>query len=65
MCRSVSTKQVATMQTIKFEGKDTFRVQKRGVHLRTIKTFGNVANSANKFLSHVTRKVLTDDALRI
>jgi hypothetical protein len=58
-------KQVATMQTIKFEGKDTFRVQSRGVHLKTIKSFGTVANSANKFLSHVTRKILTDPALRI
>jgi hypothetical protein len=58
-------KQVATMQVIKFEGKDTFRVQQRAVHLKTIKEFGAIANSANKFLSHVTRKVLTDAALRI
>jgi hypothetical protein len=57
--------QVATMQTIKFEGNDKFRVRSRGVHLKTIKTFGTLANSANKFLSHVTFKILTDAALRI
>ena len=58
-------KQVATMQAIKFEGNDTFRVRRRAVRLTTIKNFGNVANRANKFLSHVTRKILTDAALRI
>jgi hypothetical protein len=57
--------QVATMQTIKFEGDDTFRVRSRAVRLKTLKTFGTVANNANKFLSHVTFKILTDAALRI
>jgi hypothetical protein len=43
--------QVATMQTIKFEGNDKFRVRSRGVHLKTIKTFGTSSSltSPSKF----------------
>jgi len=58
-------KQVATMQTVKFEGDDNFRVQRRAVSLKTIKTFGRLANAGNKFLSHVTLKIFADAALRI
>jgi hypothetical protein len=58
-------KEVAIMQTIKFEGNDDFRVQRRAVSLKTIKSFGLLANNANKFLSQITERLFADASLRI
>jgi hypothetical protein len=57
-------REIAIMQTVRFEGEDNFRVLRRNVSLETIRRFGAITNAGNKFLSRVTVRILTDTSLR-
>jgi hypothetical protein len=59
-----ATDQVATFNSMKYEGNDEFQLKRVVVPLSAIKAFARLANTSNRYLATISKAVFEADALK-